>query len=124
VDRTLNESLNTPVTASARNLLSTCPSLEPFIPYSQQNALYALKLLGSLAELTRANIQPTSPPVTQQTLPQVNSHPDLAQSIKQKDSTALSDKSILNALLELRQSGKSSRKSPGIFSPILRPVPT
>ncbi len=41
----------------AHNLLATTQSLEPFVPESQQNALYALELLSSLQPLTAAHLQ-------------------------------------------------------------------
>jgi len=116
---------NTPpsIHAIARNLLSTSPGLEPFVPYSQQNALYALKLLGTLAELTQNNLIQIELEIKPQ--PIAKSHPSeqphlLSASQKPQPLPPWTDHSILEALLELRKSGKVTRKNPGIFSSILR----
>lgn len=48
MDRKLNRSTD----VHAKNLLSTSPQFEPFIPETHQNTLNALQMLGSLAGIT------------------------------------------------------------------------
>lgn len=104
--------MNAQLAAFSKNFLYPSKTFEPFVPNSQQNTLYALTLLGNLAEITRQSFQSK---VEKQNPPQ--------SPVKKEYQPALKDASLIEALLELRTSNRLQKRNSGIFTSILRVPP-
>ncbi len=110
----MDRSLTTLITDSAKHLLSTSDRFEPFLPHSLSNAIQGLHLLEGLASLTRFSLE-----VQKQATQKLISIESQAATPTPSKSTQ--DKSLLEALIQAQKSKSSFRRTPGIFSPILRP---
>ena len=127
----MDHPLESHLSVTARNFLSTSPSFEPYIPNSQHNVFQALFLLGHLAEITRQSMQlekhSLQPPVTNPIAapPTSLAKPQQLEIPKEKILTQKQqiDQRLIQALLELRTSKKPFQKNPGTFSSILRARP-
>lgn len=102
---------------SAKNFLSTSNQFEPFVPQSQQNTLLALHLLEGLAELTRCSLEPQKVSLP----PQQPSREQSPREIVKEDPQATKDRSLIEALIQLRNSRPGFKKASGISSSIIRP---
>ena len=117
----MDHPLESLVTSSARNLLSTSQCFEPYIPLSPNNTHYSLSLLGKLGEITRVSLgdlraaiaNPPAPAASKEkkstTRPLSESHP------------SIKDASLLEALEKLRHSSHFFKKNPRVLSAIIHP---
>ncbi len=107
----------------ARNLLSTSEQFEPYVPESHQDLLYSLNLLKDLGAITLQSLQvkktmkeiPAPPP---NPLPQAPAHSP--KDHKKESHPMIKDQQILEALLELRNSNRLSKRSLSMHSAIIR----
>jgi hypothetical protein len=110
----MDSTLTSTLIESAKNLLSTSSRFEPFIPCSHQNGIRTLNLFEGLTQITHQNLE-SKKLLLDSLYPAQNSQ---TQS-KPKPRTT-KDQALTQALLKLRNSKQTMRKTPGIFQPILR----
>ena len=112
--------------ASTRGLLSTSSSLEPANSNLSEDFSYSHKLLNKLGEITQQNIAPPpvvtpvilpelkpKPPVQAQPQPKLQAKPAPKPMARQKHS----DRTLLDALLKLRESNPFRRSPTSIIRP-------
>ncbi len=123
--------------STACDLLSVSPEFEPYIPSSPQNAFHSLKLLGHLGEVTERSLaDPAAAATTPVEKPELTQLiiaapiPAHAPATKAKPTPKLGaasgkkgragDQELLDALQELRKSGRFVRRPTGECTSIVK----
>ena len=109
------------------SLIATSPLFESHATDGAERLRNAFAIFNHLGPLTfksleakRAELSQSPAPV----LPTSTQETDPTVEAKRKSPAVIQDKVILDALAELRNSDRFSRRSAGIYSPILRPTQT
>jgi hypothetical protein len=143
----LDHSIKDLVASLAPDLLIATSAYEPYVPDSNQNLYHGLELLSQLGSLTTQSLPAPAPAPSRLYLPKDLSPPPAllpdapalpvpqpsSQTGIQKESAEIretkkeppvtpppADAVLLQALQALRDSKRFHRKTPGIFSPILK----